>query len=164
MILNVPKESLSKVNIRNVVQNVCNEVNKDYNLDYGMFRIGEVGDWEVISSAHGDGKIVRVDEKVQNLVSFFFIVVEMDHQIVGFTSFHLAYSTWDGRVLFRSKTQSLSDSMEKGLLFTLAHVAVKLEAQRLVWQVSLISNILQDHERKIFIPFDKHTHLSIAPT
>ena len=61
-------------------------------------------------------------------------------KIVGIITFHFAYSTWNGRILYVDCLQSsiLDDETEVLLLRILANIAVNLDCARLTWRVSTL--------------------------
>ena len=67
------------------------------------------------------------------------IVIEECNNVVGFAAVYIGYSTWDGRCLHANKICARNEETESTLLRTLADIAVRLECQRLVWQVCVAS-------------------------
>ena len=64
------------------------------------------------------------------------VTLARDGGVVGGATFYFAYSTWDGRILYVDKIEAKNNGDEEHILRLLGDVAVQLECQRLVWQVS----------------------------
>ena len=60
-----------------------------------------------------------------------------EEEVCGFLSFYVAYSTWNGKILYldRLACPAANDSTKQLLLRTLAKVAVNLNYARLTWRV-----------------------------
>ena len=60
-------------------------------------------------------------------------------EICGLLSFYMAYSSWDGRILYvdRLVSPEMDDATEILLLRTLAAIALKLDCVRLTWRVRI---------------------------
>jgi hypothetical protein len=53
----------------------------------------------------------------------------------GITLIYIAYSTWDGRVLFFNSVNQTQGDTRLTLMHTMAQVAIRLQCTRVVWQV-----------------------------
>ena len=68
---------------------------------------------------------------------YFGIQVLHNNIIVGFCTFHIAYSTWDGRMVYVDQLQHFEDEDNDSLLIyhVLAKIAIQIGALRLTWKV-----------------------------
>jgi hypothetical protein len=107
-------------------------------LSHGL-TVERIQDWQPII----DGTVVKdVDASSDYLKSktpwHFGISVRKTHnEIVGCATFYIAYSSWNGRILYidRLECKSLNDETEELLLRILADVALALNCVRLTWRV-----------------------------
>lgn len=121
-------------------------------------RISNKGDWDSVSqlmhindsSNNSNNQHVSTCETLDRVHGIF--VTSQDSTFcIGFCTFYLSYSTWDGRVIFLDRLEvgsppqdALSPLASHSLLslslrYTLADIGLKLECSRFVWQVSTTS-------------------------
>ena len=62
---------------------------------------------------------------------YYSLIQENASSVCGMVLIYVGYSTWDGRVLFFNHTNDMTLAL---IMLTLAHVAIRLECTRLVWQ------------------------------
>ncbi|KAL3902855.1 MAG: hypothetical protein SGILL_010672 [Bacillariaceae sp.] len=62
-------------------------------------------------------------------------VLDGNGEICGFVTFNVAYSSWNGKILYLDQLQcsSMTEEMEQQLLLELAKMAVKMDFARLTW-------------------------------
>ena len=150
----VPAEALSLDLVRNAIVAACHEANQtsmsnDTNHDSGInyspitFRLGAPSDMPAVAAllkknadqrqSHEDNCLPRDFDLVH------WIIIEESNNVVGFATVYWGYSTWDGRCLHANRMCARDEETEADLLRILANVAVRLEGQRLVWQVCVVS-------------------------
>lgn len=147
MINPVPTEELSRDKVHNAIIDACQVTNERVNGEGSgsdgcrvIFRIGTASDMTAVvmllenDSDHTNREMILL----QDLDLVHWITVEESNTVVAFAAFYWAYSTWDGRYLYANKIVAKTQVVEKSLLHTLADVAVRLEGQRLVFQVSVV--------------------------
>lgn len=127
-----PSKDLSISNVRSAIDEACIKSSERTSGDY-VLRGGKVEDLPVLLSAT-DTQGIQSDLSHDSHL-FHTIILEKKNDIVGFCIFYWAYSTWDGRFLYVNRISAPNDELEKSITYTLAEVAVRLDAQRLVWQV-----------------------------
>ena len=65
-------------------------------------------------------------------------------KMVGFCTFYIAYSTWDGRMVYVDQLQHFEDEDNDSLLYhVLAKIAIQIGSLRLSWKVRTLRNIYQ---------------------
>jgi hypothetical protein len=135
----VPSEDLSIERVREVITDSCAITNGRLTNSCRL-RYGNSDDMPKLLSLLAS-KSRDADTLIKDGDLFHSVVVEGSSKLVGFAVVYWAYSTWEGRHLYVNTIVAPSDTVETSLIYTLADVAVRLEGQRLVWQVSSILNI-----------------------
>ena len=148
ILLPIPSSHLSVDAIRYAITEACHKTNERLGND-ALVRVVATNDISSILSTLGllDKSEIPIEqeghegEKQQPNVKPNFdlvqgIVLEEAGRVVGFATIYWAYSTWDGRYLYINKIVAPNERLEMSMLHTLADVALRLEGQRLVWQVS----------------------------
>jgi hypothetical protein len=96
-----------------------------------LFRATEPNDWSAMA-----GKDTVVDVSIPLYFGMTIRDNTGNKPCRGFVTFHLAYSTWDGRFLYVDRLKCDDDeSLEILLTRTLAKLAVQLHCARVTWRV-----------------------------
>jgi hypothetical protein len=145
MINPVPTKELHHEKILEAIKGACGVTNEHVNGESGdskcphiVFRPGTPSDMTavVVLLKNDPGQDNRESVLLQDFDLLYWIMVEESTNVVGYAAFYWAYSTWDGRYLYVNKIVTKSEIVETSLLHTLADIALRLEGQRLVLQVS----------------------------
>jgi hypothetical protein len=141
----IPNKHLSVADIRYAIADACAKTNERLGNE-DLLRVTTVNDISSILSILGvvDKSEIQIEQErekqqtnvMANFDLFQGIVLEQIGRVVGFATVYWAYSTWDGRYLYVNKIVAPDERLETSMLYTLAEVALRLEGQRLVWQVS----------------------------
>ena len=135
----IPSKHLSVDAIRHAISEACDKTNERLGND-ALARVVTVNGTSSILSILGlMDKSEGEQQQPNDLPNFDLvqgIILEQSGRVVGFATVYWAYSTWDGRYLYINKIVAPDQKLETSMLYTLAEVALCLEGQRLVWQVS----------------------------
>ena len=96
-------------------------------------------DWSAVRSLSDPTRVVEngsiLSEPDVRTPFFFGIHALSGDTVVGFCTFYIAYSTWDGRFLYADQIQPESDGSLRLYRF-MAQVAQAIGCTRLTWKVS----------------------------
>lgn len=110
--------------------------------DLILRRVLTANDWDVLSSAVDTASTLSADDSRPPFY-FGFQVKARSHEkdeLIGFCTFYIAYSTWDGRMLYvdyMSDTNGCSTLQYR----VLAKIAIRIGCTRLTWKVSIIRRL-----------------------
>lgn len=110
--------------------------------------VHRVTDWETTMKDFASN--FNVPHYLETKTSWHFgleIKNSVTNKVVGLVTFYIAFSSWDGRILYMDKMtcENMDDETEQLLLRILAQTAVDLGCVRLTWRVS------GSYSRKIII-------------
>jgi hypothetical protein len=144
----VPAQAMSVDLMHKAISAACHETNQTStsndsdtmnDIPTRIFRLGVASDMPTVAAllqnnacetqSHDENRLIR------DFVLVYWIIVEQSNNVVGFAAFYWGYSTWDGRCLHVNRIFSRDEVTEIDLLRTLAGITVRLDGQRLVWQV-----------------------------
>ena len=131
-------ESLSEYSVIRAIDALLVSLPQDG--DVRLCRTETPSDWSAVRSLYDPANTVETGSILSEpdvRTPFFFGVHALsgDNTLVGFCTFYIAYSTWDGRFLYADQIQPES---EGGLLLYrfMAQVAHAIGCTRLTWKVS----------------------------
>lgn len=143
----VPAQAMSVDLMHKAIVASCHETNLSNGSDTmrespSIFRLGAASDMPTVAAllrndacqtqSNGEHRLIRDFDQI------YWIVVDERNNVIGFAAVYWGYSTWDGRCLHANRIFARDEVIEIDLLRTLADIAVRLEGQRLVWQVGAV--------------------------
>lgn len=143
-------ESLTATKIQQAVDEACRHTQERWTSQQppalSIQRISKREDWDHVILFINQG--IHFASTSRHLDDVLGVFVSLDSVCIGFCTFYLSYSTWDGRVIFldrlevlkqqdASSAPVLSDSLlSLSLRYTIADIGLKLKCTRFVWQVT----------------------------
>lgn len=147
-LMTMPAASLAVDVVNRVIDEVLTGTTPPHHVDGCFQRVVTEKDWKTLAALAGSSTSIAAKEgivgAVPNIPFYFGIQATVNTNVVAFITFHIAYSTWDGRMTYVDKLVCVEDTtsntsstngLEVTLYRLLAKVTVSIGCERLTWKV-----------------------------